>query len=506
MIKKILFTIFIALFATIALSFLVKGGEDLYHFQNKKDTRLSGPFESTNSTSRFALTESIVKDKTFEFNEAQRRFSSPDLVKYNDKFFTIFTPGVSFFGVPFYMLGEKFGLPQLFSYSALTFMAVVNALLVALLANKLGAKFYASILAGLIFLFGTNALSYALTYTQHTLSVTVVILALLNAIGDRTWFKNLLFGIIFGAGILIDVPNAIFMLPIGFYIFYKHFSAEKEKNNLKIKFKLSFVAILLGLMPLLFTFGIYNKELTGSYTKIGQMIGRIDYVGDGKTKQDNLEVKSEAKQELVNTPYYTRFQLAGFYTLLISDERSWIYYSPVVLLGFLGLYFAYQQKDTKTLSALVLAVALMDIVSYTMFGDPWGGWSFGPRYLIPAAAVLTAALGVLLEKYKKNLIFILIFTVAASYSVAINTLGALTTNAIPPKVEAIHFPEPMPYTYKYNFQIMDKNQSSSLLYNIMGKNYMNLKTYWYSYTAIIMSIILLTYIINIGSIRRRENE
>src|SRR3990167_3078930 len=78
------------------LGMSVKGdiGNPIY-FQTEKDRVVGGPFESTNSTSRYALVEAIVENGTVLFNHEQAQFSAPDLVSFDEKLFTIFTPGVS---------------------------------------------------------------------------------------------------------------------------------------------------------------------------------------------------------------------------------------------------------------------------------------------------------------------------------------------------------------------------------------------------------------------------
>src|SRR3989344_9076188 len=124
--NKIIVFVFLIL-TVVLLGLAIKGqsGNPIY-FQNEKDTRVGGPFESSNNTSRFALVEAIVEDRTFFFNEKRARFSSPDLVLYNNKFFSIFTPGVSFVSVPFYIFGKSIGVPQLSTYLVNVIAALVN--------------------------------------------------------------------------------------------------------------------------------------------------------------------------------------------------------------------------------------------------------------------------------------------------------------------------------------------------------------------------------------------
>ena len=159
-IRRFLILFLFMVFCGGILALAVKGaaGNPVY-FQTEKDTRVGGPFESSNNNSRYALTQAIVEKKTFFFDESLARFATPDIEEYNGKIFSIFTPGIAFLGIPFYLLGKLVGLPQLLTYSSTATLALVNFLLVILLARKLGGGFYSALLGGIVFLFGTNALA-----------------------------------------------------------------------------------------------------------------------------------------------------------------------------------------------------------------------------------------------------------------------------------------------------------------------------------------------------------
>ncbi|MBI3981071.1 hypothetical protein HY345_03675 [Candidatus Microgenomates bacterium] len=494
-------------FVTLVLSVILvvgvvkgdKGNPIFFQKESQRDARVGGPFESTNNSSRYVLTEAIVEDQTLFLNEQRTRFSSPDLVKVGDKYVSIFTPGISFMAVPFYIIGKIFGLPQLFSYLLTTVLAILNLLLIAYLATKTGVSKYLGLLGGVVFLFSSNALSYSATFTQHHASTLFILLCLLNTLQKRNFLNNLIFGFCFAASLTVDLPNAFTLLPLAVYVLYKNISLEGQKERLKISLKLSFVAVFLGMLPLISLFALYNKATTGSSTSLAQMIGRYNYPeGDNykqqletRKPQDSREEKSQ-EFELLKTPFETRFQASGFYILMLSDERSWLYYSPVILLGFLGLFFAVRQESLRNITLLSFSLIVMNILIYTMWGDPWGGWSFGPRYLIPAVAVMAAFVPYLLNRWR-NLAVGLLVLALFTYSSYLSYLGGLTTNDIPPKQEAVHLIEPIPWTYEYNRSFIEKNQSSSLLYNIFLKGKIDLKIYHYLLTAGAAMVFLSLY-------------
>lgn len=500
-IKYIVFLFFVFGF----LLFAIRGNQgDPIYYQKENDTKLGGPFEASNSTSRYALTESIVENHSFALSHDLAQFSSPDVVDYKGKYFTIFTPGVSLLGVPFYILGKFFMMPQLFTYFLTVLLSIINVFLVSQVTLKLGANKWQSLFSGLVFLFATNALGYSQTFTQHHLTVTLMLMSILISLKENSFFNNILLGGLFGLGILTDIPNALLLLPIGIYMLSKNITISSFKNKMHLTFNPIVVGLLIGIIPFVAFFGWYNLQTTGSFTQIGQTIGRSTAFGTPITQNQAVQeqTKMSVNQKLINLPFETRNQLNGFYTLLISNERAWIFYSPIVLVGILGLIFAYKRRESNGIALLLISIISLNIILYSMFGDPWGGWAFGPRYLIPSAALLCAALGLVVRKFRKNYIFIAIILVLLVYSVFISTIGALTTNSIPPKIEAIHLNSPIPYTYEYNFQLLNKNQTSSLIYNLFLSSKVTAATYAYLFSLAL--IIFMTSMLVLAITRKKE--
>ena len=477
-INRLLVTVFFTL-VILGLLLVVKGdtGDQGINFQTDLSTTLGGPFEGSNSTSRYALVVALVKNHTFFFSTDLAKFAAPDVVYYQGKYFSLFTPGVSLVAAPFYWLGLKFQAPQIFAYSVNLVFAVFNLCLIALITRKLGANWPISLLSGFIFTFATNVLPYSLTLTQHPGTTTILLLSLLITFRDPTFSTNISLGILLGAGILFDIPNLLLLLPVAFYTLGLHFSITTTRSRYKISFRPVFIGFILGILPPILFFASYNYQTAGSYFKISQTIGRTEKVTDETSAQIAQEPVPHTPLEPQKLALDTRSQLNGLYTLLISNERSWLYYSPVLLVGVLGVVLASRDPKIARFSILSLSIIAANIVTYSMFGDPWGGWSFGPRYLIPSAAVLSVFLGYAFIKLKANLVFFILFLLLSLYSLYISSVGAITTVLIPPKIEAETLSTPIPYTYEYNFQLIKKNFSGSLFYNTYLKSLLSSVSY-----------------------------
>lgn len=478
-------------FATIILSVSLKStqAESFFGIQSQQDHNFGSPFEISITSSRYYLVEAMVDYGTFFFNEDQAKNSAPDISFLNGKYFSIFTPGVSMMAVPLYVLGKSLGAPQIITFLLNPMTALLNVYLVVVLARNLGANKYEGLFGGLIFLFATNTFAYTSTLAQHHLSTTLILLALLNiAQKKRTLLKNGILGCLYGVGLLIDIPNGIVLLPIILYVVSLHFGWEKKLKSFKASVDLSIVGLLIGLLPLLALFGWYNYSLTGSYFALGQSLGRSDYPNASLVEnQDETKILATTEFRPFSI-FETRRQLFGAYIFLISDERGVLFYFPVIVIGFLGLYHTYKNQMTKHISQMSLVVIFLTLVLYSMHGDPWGGWAFGSRYMIPVSAILGAGIAVSLKKYSGNILFGVVLMCLAIYSVAINTAGTITTLSIPPKVEAVNLLNPVPYTYQLNFDFIAKNISSSLIYNLSLSRYM---TVWEFYVGVVTIISIL---------------
>jgi hypothetical protein len=178
-------------------------------------------------------------------------------------------------------------------------------------------------------------------------------------------------------------------------------------NEKKISKPLLFA---LGLIPGLLLVLWYNYHLTGSITKTPY----------------NYEIhqQKENSQELgFNIP-----TLSAFWGLVFSTFRGVLYYTPILILM---LWYAVKSgyrnsfknvKNKMTLfSTGIKNYLLMTIISYLILYSAYyqwpGGWTFGPRYLIPMVMI------VLYE----GVLFISAKPISAYFFYAITGLGLLVT-------------------------------------------------------------------------------
>jgi hypothetical protein len=89
------------------------------------------------------------------------------------------------------------------------------------------------------------------------------------------------------------------------------------------------------------------------------------------------------------TPLYV-----GLYGLLFSPGKSIFLYAPVTLLSVPGLVHLWRRHWAE--AGLAGGVAMVTLVYYAVWWAWYGGWSWGPRFLVPALPFLVLPLGALL--------------------------------------------------------------------------------------------------------------
>ncbi len=92
----------------------------------------------------------------------------------------------------------------------------------------------------------------------------------------------------------------------------------------------------------------------------------------------------------------------GIPGLLVSPGRGIVWYCPPVLAVILGFRKAAKTRKTETLLIGALFAAFLVLHSFWSFWH--GGWSWGPRFLVPVLPGLMALTGLLEEKAAKGLL------------------------------------------------------------------------------------------------------
>lgn len=207
------------------------------------------------------------------------------------------------------------------------------------------------------FLFASFLWAFSGIYFGHLLAAFFLIIAY-QALFEKN--KPAWGGFWLGLGFMTEYPVALAFPLWGIWLFIK------EKTFLK-PFK-----FFLGIFPSFLFIGIYNQMITGSPFK---MIYSF--------------VVEEAFAPMKKALGFSFPTVEGLYGLILSPSRGLLLFAPACIWGIYWILKKINSKRAITLfthpAFLFFILSLFLFSSYYMWN---GGWTYGPRHLIPAYALL----------------------------------------------------------------------------------------------------------------------
>jgi 4-amino-4-deoxy-L-arabinose transferase-like glycosyltransferase len=358
----------------------------------------SGRFHSIDEMALLSTTESIVKWQRADINAlawGNWLLRGPDqqgLFNAQGDLYAKKAPLVAWLAVPIYALAglARFGQVQ----AAL----LLNALIVALtggvvfrFATRLGYTTCVAVWAALLLGLGTSALVYA----KYLFSEPVAGLGFLLA-AEAVWRARnegaagghtlALGGVGLGAAVLTNPVNAVFV-PIFFVALVVPFRAGSLRSVVRLLWPL---ALALAVMA------IWNAARFGNPFVAGYHFES----GEGFTSP-------------------LRISLPG---MLFSPARGLVWFVPATLLALAGLA-SFARRHTR-LAAVSLVLIAGHVLVFSAWWMWWGGWGWGPRFLVPIMPFVVLSALPVLEAARRRITVRALVVVVFSASVAVQVLGA----------------------------------------------------------------------------------
>lgn len=493
--KKDIFAIIVIVLVALGFYALtlrgVVGNIDPGQIKGRLDTETK-PFELSPERGRFAGVLSLAERGTYDLGRDLATVVYPDVGYYEDRYYSFFAPGMAYLVRPFYELGHTYGLSQVATFAFVSLAAVGCLVFLYLIARYiLRMPVVFSILGSLVYGFATTSWSYAITLYQHHLTSLFLFSGFYAAWkfskggGKFSWVWGLWVWASCGLAISIDYPNALLMLPVMAYFLFVSFKILPVSEGAKIIFRPS---VLIG--------AVLFAAIVAANLKFSQ-----DNFGNWKTLAGQLPGFQLERQEVApDSQVLVQEAIAGkglvsffsdtnipksFYTLFFSLDRGLLVFSPVMLLGFLGLLKARKALTGNREKYFLMGIIGVNVLLYSSWGDPWGGWAYGPRYLIPSMAALSLFASYWLFSNRGKILPGVIALLLLAYSSAIALLGAVTSNSVPPAIEAVNLP--LKYSnFLYNLLLLKNNETGSFAYNTFFAGRLDLQTY----SAVIYVVLL----------------
>ena len=261
-----------------------------------------------------------------------------------------------FLHVPLHFVAAAFAgvLPALFTAATVA--------LVALISLQLGSTFHGARRAALCFAAGTIALVYARSFYAEPLLSALVAGGIYLVFVRST--RTILLAVLVAALALLAKPSGIVLAPaLSAYLLFKK------------------TPPLLALSPA--AGGVLGFVLYSLYNLL-----RFGHA---------LNFGPRWEFSLSALP----LGLAG---LLISPGRGLLWYSPAVFLAIVGFCRAWKSRPLEVLLIATLFAGFLVLHSAVPYWH--GGWSWGPRYLLPALPGLLALTGLLDGKAARTLVYL----------------------------------------------------------------------------------------------------
>ncbi len=341
-----------------------------------------GVIDVADGQSMFGVTRAIVERGDVAI-QAAPGYTNPGVPGLHGQFYSKYGPAQSLLAVPLYLLGRAleplvpgFYRPELPNMAASALPVLATAATTALLvlcAVELGAAVWGALGLGLIYALSTPAPVYAAQWFSEPLTALLVLAVFYLLLRDRrdrrgpTVWRPLLAGVALGLAVATRVETLLFVPP---FLLYALLPARRRAVRV--------AAFALPLAVTLASLGLYDAVRFGSPLDSG-------YVNASAWDQHDLHPEHSLPS-----------LLDGLYGLLLSPGKGLLEYAPVTLLAPLGAVLLWARRRAET--ALLLGVIGIDTVAHANVLIRWlGGWSWGPRFLIPVVPLVLLLLVPLLR-------------------------------------------------------------------------------------------------------------
>ncbi len=376
----------------------------------------SGHFYSSDGWTSAATAKSIIINKDFALMEEDAKplesQNYPACMRGRQgKCYSKYGILQSLLYIPLFIIGNFFSklFPHLpFQFITQFVMSTLNCFITALtstivffFSNKMGftqrLSFFLSVIYGLFTMaFPYSKFCFCEPIVTFFLLVSIYFLFSFQASSERREYgRNLIHlivsGIAFSFAVLTRINSLIIFPLMCMYIFV---GSKKVKNCF------IFIAAGFPFMILLFLYNYFR-------------FGNIFETGYGN------EIHH------FNIPFFE-----GLYGLLFSSGKSIFVYSPILLLAPFSLL---KMMKKMRYEGIVFSLIFLTFLFFYAKWKSWeGGFTWGPRFLLPTMPYLVISLGFLLHPTKnlknknlslKNQIFVVLFFVLLLVSMAVQIVG-----------------------------------------------------------------------------------
>ena len=382
-----------------------------------------------NQNSRFDLVRAIAEDGSVEID----RFAdnTEDVARVGDRTLSNKAPGLSFLAAPAYLVGSpvidraggssdpyrrmslKAHLLVILTVSLPS--AILSLALYRFLIGWAGVTPTAALLCVLAYSLGTLSFPWSTQFMGHQTAAALLFGSAALIFSERRESHSggpgpfVLSGLLAGSAVLVD-ETTVFAIPV--LLIYVARTGGWRKG----------VFFCLGGLGPAVLYAVYNAVAFGGPLHTARHYQNPKFISD----EGGLFLG------VIGFP-----RLGRLLALTFLPRRGLFIYCPVLLFALVGLVLAARRKETRPEAITCLSIFGVTLLFNASFNGWHGGWSTGPRFLVPALPFLALGLPFVPPLFRKaawaaaclSVVFMTAVT-AVSVSVPQDLKNALTFPAL----------------------------------------------------------------------------
>ncbi len=332
------------------------------------------PIEYDNTASRYALLSAAVDYGTLNIDASHN--DTIDGAEWNGHYYSNKAPGASFLGIPVYWILRNLTSLKESRPMAWLDMYIIRVVTTTLLFALLGVVMYRlakfcgafprqAFLMVIAYGFGSIALLHATMFSGHQIAASLSFFSFALLVrfssNDRTaWVENwgygFLTGLLAGWAVITDYTAIVIAICLAMYAI---------ASRLNARFKAGFI---LGACVCMIILAAYNMACFGNLFSFSY----------AHLAHEKFRVGASHGILGIGFP-----QTGAMVNLLFSPSRGIFFIMPVLFLSFRGIAYMIIRQKFQREAILISAVFIFSFLFVAGFYGWHGGWSFGPRYLVP---------------------------------------------------------------------------------------------------------------------------
>ena len=433
-----------------------------------------------NGNSRLDLSFAIVEEGRFTIDTYcdQPNTFTKDLAVNNGHFYTSKAIGSSLvaavFYLPIYHLGKLLGvhiavaeLKYVLTVLSIGLPSAIAGSLMYVLARQVtGDRFRAFVLT-MVANLGTMIFPFSVIFFGHQLAGALLFTAFFLVFqikkADVLRWKGRVFliGFLLGFALITEYPVAPIILILTVYYFFVIWRTPWKRS----------LAVLLPALGALIPIAIvlfYNIAVFEQPIATGYNHSAVP------------EFQEQQSEGLVGIGWPDP---AVIFYLTLHPALGLFWQSPVLILSLIGAWHMWRKSPYRLEAVVSISAFLSLVVLFSGFYNWWGGWTFGPRYIIPMLPFLFLPL-VYIPRRWFALVYILGAISIAQMSIAVFGLILIPDDFYKQITEAAYFSYSS--IYSYCLPLLANGQFA----NNIGNKFLGLET-WTSVLPLLAGITLL---------------